>query len=227
MVEFHRHADQHRRDALRKDARHLGPDAQELDVLDRPQAGEQPFEPLVDHGERVAARDEHVADRGRPPDVVDHLVVVVVRVPAPHRLGVAAVLLGELVDKRNGALGVAPAAGDPLVPAGDENELRVDLQRAPPLLLEIEAQVDCTRPSVLAAIMPTTPHGSHPRAHRGRTGSVGQRVLGNANAHLLSFAGAILEDVLRIDFEPAPHIWLGRPAKCKRGRRARSTRRNP
>ena len=67
------HAAQLRRDPLRQHGRHLGADADELDVRDRPQLAQDPVEPLVAQGQRIAAGEQHVADRRRAADVVERL----------------------------------------------------------------------------------------------------------------------------------------------------------
>ena len=51
-------------DALRQHGRDLGADAQELDVLDRAQPAQQPVELVVADGQRIAAREQHVANFG-------------------------------------------------------------------------------------------------------------------------------------------------------------------
>ena len=63
-------------------------------------------------------------------DVGDQLIVIVVAVAAVHRLDVAAELLAELVDECDRLVRPAEAAGDPFVPAGDEDERRIELERA-------------------------------------------------------------------------------------------------
>ena len=57
-------------DALRQHGGHFGAQADELDVRDGPQLGQQPVEPLFAQEERIAAGQEHVADLGRSADVV-------------------------------------------------------------------------------------------------------------------------------------------------------------
>ena len=76
------------------------------------------------------------------PDVGHELIVVIVAVAPLHRLDVAAVLLVELVDEFDGTVRLAPSAGDPLVPAGDHHERRVERQGTPPLLLEVQPPID-------------------------------------------------------------------------------------
>ena len=68
-------------------------------------------------------------------DLSHHLIVVIVAMSAPHRLDVAAVLLVELIDERDRTRlierrGVVEAARDPLIPAGNEDERRIQFQRA-------------------------------------------------------------------------------------------------
>src|SRR5947209_5148149 len=78
-----------------------------------------------------AARRRGLADALVAADVRDHLVVVVVAVAALHRLDVTAVRLVEGVDEHDGranAQELIVAGSEPLVPAGDENELRIDLE---------------------------------------------------------------------------------------------------
>ena len=61
-VMFPQHLHQILGDALRKHGRYLAADAQELDVPNRPQAAQQIIELVVADGERIAAREQHVAD---------------------------------------------------------------------------------------------------------------------------------------------------------------------
>ena len=59
------------RDPLRQHGRHLGADADELDVRNRPQLAENPFELVVAERERVAAGDQHVANLRRAPQIIE------------------------------------------------------------------------------------------------------------------------------------------------------------
>ena len=94
-----------------------------------------------------------IGDPLKAPDVGDHLVVVIVAVAPLHRFDVATEFGVELVDERHrpGAVerhgGGAEAAGDPLVPVGDEDESGVDLEGTSPLFVEIAAgRVPALRP---------------------------------------------------------------------------------
>ena len=58
-------------DALRQHQRNLRADAQELHVRDGAQAAQQPFQLVGGDGQRVAARQQHVADLPVRGDVVD------------------------------------------------------------------------------------------------------------------------------------------------------------
>ena len=84
-----------RRDALRQDDRHLGPDADDLHVSDRPQAGQQPFELLVGQGQRVPAGKQYIPDPGSAGDVLQGLFPAgmdsALRPFAPDQAGAGAV----------------------------------------------------------------------------------------------------------------------------------------
>ena len=58
------------RDALRHDHRDLGADAHEFEMLDRSQPVEQPFELVVADRQRIAAREQAVADFGVRLDIL-------------------------------------------------------------------------------------------------------------------------------------------------------------
>ncbi len=65
------HAAQLGRDPLRQDGGHFRAQPQELDVRDPRRRPENPVEPLVAHGQRIAAGDEDVADGRRLADVFE------------------------------------------------------------------------------------------------------------------------------------------------------------
>src|SRR5581483_3838013 len=139
-------------------------------------------------------------------DVGDHLVVVAVAMPAPHRLDVPAVLLVVLIHKERlarlkrlpqkvlTAIADKPHR-DPLVPAGDKDELRVYLQGAPPLLGEAEAlfRRDLIGRRLLAVVEAAP--------------DVGGRVLGGADGDLFRLVGRVMPArLLRIVVQPGPFV---------------------
>ncbi len=67
------HLDQALGDALRQHDRNLGADAQEFDVLDGPQAPQQPVELFVADAERIAARQQDVAHFGMRFEIAERL----------------------------------------------------------------------------------------------------------------------------------------------------------
>jgi len=149
---------------------------------------------------------------GRPadalvaPDVGDELVVVAVAVAAPHGLDVAAVLLIELVHEHHGRFDAGELVephGDPLIPAGDEHEPGVLLERPLPLLGEVQAEVHGAGPGVARAVVEAPPLGVR-LTHRSE--AVPHGVLGHTDGHLLLLAARVREHVLRVDLEPAPHV---------------------
>ena len=68
------HLDQRTRHAHGQHDRHLGADPHELHMLDGAQAPEQIVEPVVGERQRIAARDEHVADLGMVRDVSERIL---------------------------------------------------------------------------------------------------------------------------------------------------------
>ena len=111
--------------------------------------------------------------------VVNEVAVALLELVAQHHLGLA--------------LGQEPLR-DPLVPAGDEDELRVHLQRALPLLGEAEALVrlDVRGVGLLAGVEAAA--------------DIGHRVLRNAHGNLLGLALHVPAGLLRIVVEPGPLV---------------------
>jgi len=133
-----------------------------------------------------------------------------------HRLDVAAVFVVVLVDEE--CVGVAAvfsgvlvplgeSAGDPFVPAGDEDELGVEFEGAPPLLGEVIAHVDGVGGGIFCAVVPASAVGAVFVAHCGEFAFHG--VLGDADGDLFDSAVGGAEGVLGVDFEPAPFVWGG------------------
>ena len=80
-----------------------------------------------------------------------------------HGLNVPAALLVELVhehDRLADAREFVEARGDPLVPAGNEYDLRVFLQGALKLFAEVEALIDGARPGIIGSVVPVAATGS-------------------------------------------------------------------
>ena len=143
-------------------------------------------------------------------DVVHELVVIIVAVVAAHRFDVPAVFVVELVHKHYGQLDVielGETAGDPFIPAGDEDEARILLERAVPLLSNVQAVTHCIRARVCGAMTETTPM-SAVLAHRAEAAA--DRVLGDTDRHLLLLPGRIGENMLGKHLEPAPHVRFRR-----------------
>ena len=100
-------------DALREEYRHPAADPDDLHVGDLAQAAQHRFQELRGEREAVTAGDQHVADLGRPPDVVElGLVILAVEVlarvahdPAPR--AVAAVAGALRRDQHQDPVGVA------------------------------------------------------------------------------------------------------------------------
>ena len=68
------HADQRARHPHGQHDRHFGAEPHELDMLDGAEPPQQIVEPLVGQRQRVAARDQHVADLGMVGDVSERLL---------------------------------------------------------------------------------------------------------------------------------------------------------
>ena len=65
------HGDERRRDALGHYDGHARSDADDLDMIDPPQLGQNVLESIIAQAKRLASRDQHVADRGCRLDVID------------------------------------------------------------------------------------------------------------------------------------------------------------
>ena len=76
---FLQHVDQILRDPLRHDHRYSGTNADDLHVRNFPELLNDVFQRLVRHQQRVAAREQHVANHRRVSDVFNGLVDVVHR----------------------------------------------------------------------------------------------------------------------------------------------------
>ena len=68
--------------------------------------------------------------------------------------------LVELIDKLDRSARLAPAAGDPLVPAGHHDKGRIEGERSRPLLLKVGTALDCARRFVVGTIVKTTASAS-------------------------------------------------------------------
>ena len=154
-----------------------------------------------------------LANSFEPSNPTRQLIIIIVSVAAPHWLAVPAVFLNVLIHEQparvitilvrvSTPLGIAP--GNPLVPAGNKNELRVDFQSPTPLLVEVQPQIHRAFAQVLLPVVPASAHRSGFVAHGGGPRRVGQGVLGHADAHLLRFTFLISEHVLRKGLQPAP-----------------------
>ena len=112
-VELPQHRAQLGRDALREEEWDARADAEELDVLDGPQPGEEILELLVAEEQRVAAGEEHVADFRVRGDVINLPVKLRVEVIAagvahePRARAIAAVGGAAVRDEEQHAVGVA------------------------------------------------------------------------------------------------------------------------
>ena len=99
-----------------------------------------------------------------PPDVRNHLIIVVVAVQASNRFDVAAEFLVELIDKHDRQPRPAEFSGNPLIPACDHHKRWVEFEGTLPLLAEVVAVVQGTRRDVLLAIMKATAGGASTKA---------------------------------------------------------------
>src|SRR5579871_3406829 len=95
-------------------------------------------------------------------------------------------------------------ARHPLIPTRHNDELGVSLQRVSPLLVEIEAEIHRIRPFIFVTLMPAPAHGSGSVAHWRRTRCVRQGILSHTDAHLFRLTLAVPEQMLWINFQPAP-----------------------
>jgi len=126
------------------------------------------------------------------------------------------VFLVELVhehDREADSVELRETAGDPFVPPGDEDNARVFAQGALKLFGEIVAAQNGARfghrraAAVAAAACAGFAHRTQPVAHR---------ILCDADRHLFLLAARVLEDMLRVDLEPTPHVGAGRPVEIVR-----------
>ncbi len=177
----------------------------------------QPF-PLLRGGikaQRCGARGRRSAPYAlEAADIGAELAVIVILQPAQAGLAVPAVLVVELVAEAVGhAAAHPPVPGDPLVPAGDEHELRIHRQGPVPLLLKVGPSEGGVRAGVKA------PGGvgaaeyvvSVHHAHLPLLGAPGVGVLGHAHGDLLRRAVGICVHTLGIHRQPAPHVLPGLP----------------
>ena len=111
-VEFFEHGAKFRRDALREKDGDAGADAEELDVRDGAQAGEDAAEFVVRKKERVAAREQDVADFGVRFEIAEGRLEVGLQFlfagPADHAAAgaIAAITGAAIRDEKEHAIGV-------------------------------------------------------------------------------------------------------------------------
>ncbi len=67
---------------------------------------------------------------------------------------------GEVAVGRRILAPLREARSSPLVPACNEDELRVELQGAIPLFLKVQSKMDGSLAGVLRAMVPTATHGT-------------------------------------------------------------------
>src|SRR5262245_3113680 len=101
------HLHQVLRDALRQHGRDLGADADKLDVLDRAQASKQVVELVVTDRQRVAAREEHVANLGMLLEVAEREIPI-----ADVEIVLSARVADEAGARAVAAIGGAGARGE-------------------------------------------------------------------------------------------------------------------
>ena len=87
------------------------------------------------------------------------LPVIVVPVSALHGLDIPAELLVELVHEDQRTSRLAPAPGDPLIPAGDHDEGRLQLKGPLPLFLEVVSVIHGAGRGFFTPIMEAAPAG--------------------------------------------------------------------
>jgi hypothetical protein len=144
--------------------------------------------------------------------VGNELIIKVVAVTALHRFDVARVLGVKGVNEIHFAsaihlVGFVHASGDPFVPAGDENEVRVEFQRVIPLFLKVFAGVILTLRARLFSLRIAA-------AVRTRIRQDAEffidGILRDASRDLLNFPGTVRPPInfLRMSIEPAPFAGL-------------------
>src|SRR5262245_31816818 len=74
-----------------------------------------------------------------------------------HWLDIATELFVELIDEHQRSIELAPASGDPFVPASDHDEGRLQFEGSEPLFLEIVTVVYSVWSGVLDPVMETAP----------------------------------------------------------------------
>ena len=98
------------------------------------------------------------------------------------------------------------AACNPFVPAGDEDEFGINLQR----IFKLLGEVGTPKHRILARIVALRGVGASEdtlAVHRGKS-CLGGMVLRHADGHLLRRAVLVVIDLLRINGQPAPVVFV-------------------
>ena len=148
-------------------------------------------------------------------DIVDQLDVIGIALIAPRldRFDIAAAFPVELIGecKRIIGAGGMPAdvlPGDEFVPAGNENQVGIALQRIIPLLLDIQSVQVSILAGILPALLGITAPVSSRRIESTAVAAAGiVRILRHADHHLFAAAVRTFDKLmLRIGFEPTPLV---------------------
>src|SRR5690606_17037287 len=140
-------------------------------------------------------------------DIGNHLVIIIISMPALHGFNIPAVFLVVLI--RKSIVLLLPffiSSRNPFVPAGNENQFGIQFQSPLPLLLKIEALVNRGRIRGMPVFVSITSSKRSRGIHGGKP-SFFRPVLGNADCYLLeSPLRRLHKPMLGSHLQPSPMV---------------------